>query len=618
MYQVHRMLDSTSPLVVDLKMESHGFLAQALIYLAAAVIAVPLSRRLGLGSVLGFLLAGVAIGPWGLKLISDVEGMLHFSEFGVVLLLFLVGLELNLKRLWSLRTSIFGMGTVQVVGTLAAVAAAGIALGQPWTVAVVAGMGFAMSSTAIALATLEEKNLLPTPGGQASFAVLLFQDIAVIPLMLVLSLMAPASDAATGFDLWAAGRAIALIALIIVAGRFLLRPVLRYMANTGLREIFIAFSLLLVIGIALLMQSVGLSAALGTFIAGVLLADSEYRHELELDIEPFKGLLLGLFFISVGTSVDLGLFVRIPAIVLGLAFGVVALKVALLYAVARSFRLCGADGILFALGLSQIGEFAFVLFGVAATERILPRETVDILNAAVAASMLTTPLLMIAYEKLIVPRLARTEARAADVIEEQNSVIVAGYGRFGQVVARLLNGRGIGTTVIDHDPNQIELVRRFGQKAYYGDITRLDLLRSAGAAKAKLLVIAVDDKDAALATTRLVKANFPDLALLVRAYSRTDAFEYAGLGVPAIRETFGSAIDAGESALRVLGHSEPEARRLAEQFRRHDEQLLADSAPHRGDVKKLITLGRQGRDDLEKLLQNEQQAAVPAPGEDAW
>ncbi len=599
-------------------MEDHGFLAQALIYLAAAVIAVPLSKRLGLGSVLGFLLAGVAIGPWGLKLIGDVEAMLHFSEFGVVLLLFLVGLELNPKRLWSLRNAIFGMGTLQVVATMFAVAGIGVALGQSFAISLVAGMGFAMSSTAIALATLEEKNLLPTPGGQASFAVLLFQDMAVIPLMLLLALMAPERAGSAGFDLSAAGRAVGLIVLLIVAGRFLLRPLLRYVANTGLREIFIAFSLLLVIGTALLMQSVGLSAALGTFLAGVLLADSEYRHELELDIDPFKGLLLGLFFISVGMSVDLGLFVRSPLVVLGLALGLVAMKAALLYAIARSFRLCGADGILFALGLSQFGEFAFVLFGVATTERILPRETADILNAAVAASMLTTPLLMILYEKVVVPSLALSTPRAADLIDEQNPVIVAGYGRFGQVVARLLNARGIGTTVVDHDPNQIELVRRFGQKAYYGDITRLDLLRSAGAAKAKLLVIAVDDKDAALSTSKLAQEHFPNLAILARAYSRTDAFEYAALGIPAVRETFGSAIDAGESALRVLGHSAHEAKHLATQFRRHDEEMLAKAAPHRGDVKKLITIGRQGRADLEKLLHNEQQAAVPAPGEDAW
>lgn len=598
-------------------MDGHGFLAQALIYLAAAVIAVPLSRRLGLGSVLGFLLAGVAIGPWGLALIGDVQAMLHFSEFGVVLLLFLVGLELNPRRLWNLRRPIFGMGSLQVVATILATTGIGIALGVPVSLALVAGMGFAMSSTAIALATLAEKNLLPTPGGQASFSVLLFQDLAVIPLMLVLSLMAPDRAGGAGFDLVAAGRAIGLIAILIAAGRFLLRPMLRYIANTGLREIFIAFSLLLVIGTALLMQSVGLSAALGTFLAGVLLADSEYRHELELDIEPFKGLLLGLFFISVGMSVDLGLFVSVPQIVFGLALAVVSAKVLLMLAIARSFRLSGADAILFALSLSQVGEFAFVLFGVASSERLLDRYSADILNAAVAASMLSTPLLMIAFEKLIAPRLQKKDTRPADPIDEHNPVIVAGYGRFGQVAARLLNARGIATTVIDHDPNQIELVRRFGQTAYYGDITRLDLLESAGAANARLLLVAVDDKDAALATALLARRHFPELRILVRAHSRTDAFEYAELGIPAVRETFGSAIDAGEAALRILGHGAHAAKRFAARFRRHDEDLLARSAPHRNDVRQLVSLGRQGRADLERLLQNERDAD-PAARDGGW
>lgn len=597
-------------------MDGHAFLAQALIYLAAAVIAVPLFKRLGLGSVLGFLIAGVAIGPWGLALIDDVQAILHFSEFGVVLLLFLVGLELNPRRLWSLRRSIFGMGTLQVLLTIAAVTGLGAALGQPVLIALIAGMGFAMSSTAIALATLEEKNLLPTPGGQASFAVLLFQDLAVIPLMLALALMAPERGGA-GFDLLAAARALGLIALLIFAGRYLLRPVLRYIANTGLREIFIAFSLLLVIGIATLMQAVGLSAALGTFLAGVLLADSEYRHELELDIEPFKGLLLGLFFIAVGMSVDLGLFVHSPLVVFGMALGIVCAKAALLYAIARGFRLCGADGVLFALALSQVGEFAFVLFGVAAAGNLLARDTLDVLNAAVAASMLTTPLLMIAYEKLIVPRMQAGEQRAADVIDEHNPVIVAGYGRFGQVVARLLNARGIGTTLIDHDPNQIELARRFGQKTYYGDVTRLDLLRAAGAAEAKLLIIAIDGEKAALETTRLAREHFPGLAILARARGRTDAFEYAEMTVPAVRETFAAAVDAGESALRMLGHGAHAAKRFATHFRRHDEALLARSVPHRSDIKQLISIGEQGRADLEDLLQNEARAR-PGDADGGW
>ena len=351
-------------------MHSHGFLEQALVYLAAGVIAVPVFKRLGLGSVLGYLAAGVAIGPWGLRLIAEPGTVLQFAEFGVVLLLFLVGLELNPGRLWALRRSIFGLGSVQVLATVAAVAALGVALGQPLTVSLVAGMGFAMSSTAIGLATLTEKNLLPTPGGQASFSVLLFQDLAVIPLMLLLALMSGGKGGATGFDWISAAKAIGLIGLLVVAGRHLLRPLLRFVANTGLREVFVGFSLLLVLGIAALMQAVGLSMALGAFLAGVLLADSEYRHELELDIEPFKGLLLGLFFIAVGMSIDVGLFLHTPLVLLGLALGAVALKSALLYAIARPFYCGRSDAALFALALSQIGEFAFVLFGAAAGELI--------------------------------------------------------------------------------------------------------------------------------------------------------------------------------------------------------------------------------------------------------
>jgi monovalent cation:proton antiporter-2 (CPA2) family protein len=445
-------------------MPEHGFLYQALIYLAAGVIAVPVFKRLGLGSVLGFLAAGMVIGPWGLKLVSKPEAVLHFAEFGVVLLLFLVGLELNPQRLWQMRRPIFGMGATQVVSTIAAVSAIGLGLGLPWNIAVVAGMGFAMSSTAIALATLQERRLLTTPGGQAGFSVLLFQDLAVIPLALLLALLSPGVSR-DGMNWMAAANAAGTIALLIAAGHYLLRPLLRVVANTGQREIFIGFALLLVLGVAALMDSLGLSMALGSFLAGVMLAESEYRHELELDIEPFKGLLLGLFFIAVGMSIDLGLFVRSPLLVLALALGAVALKAALLYPIARFFGYCApSDAFVFAFSLSQVGEFAFVLF--AAAGGILPPATLSLLNATVAVSMLATPFLMILYQRVIAPRLARGAERQADVVDEAYPVVVAGFGRFGQVVARVLNGLGIHATLIDHDPNQIELVRRFGSKAY--------------------------------------------------------------------------------------------------------------------------------------------------------
>jgi len=588
-------------------MADHGFLHQALIYLAAGVIVVPVFKRLGLGSVLGYLVAGMAIGPWGLKLVSAPETILQFAEIGVVLLLFLVGLELNPKRVWQLRKPIFGMGAAQVLVTAAVVALAGWALGLAPKVALVVGMGFAMSSTAIGLASLQEKNLLPTPGGQASFSVLLFQDLAVIPFLLLLGVLS-SGHSENNFDWTATARAVGLIVVLIVAGRFLLRPLLRYIANTRQREVFVGFSLLLVIGIATLMEMVGLSTALGAFLGGVLLADSEYRHELELDIEPFKGLLLGLFFIAVGMSVDLGLFERSPLLIFGMVAAIVTAKILLLYPLATTFGYCGrADATLFALALSQVGEFAFVLFGAAG--RILPKETLDILNAAVAASMLSTPLLMMLYERVLAPRFALADeamqARAPDAIPEQNPVIIAGFGRFGQVVSRVLGGMKIGTTMVDYDPNQVDQLRRFGSKAYYGDATRLDLLEAAGARKAKLLVIAVDNPDSAMQIVKLARRHFHHLKLLVRARSRTDAFEYFEMGVPAVRETFGSALDAAEAALRALDFGPLAARRVVSRFRRHDEELLAEQAPHRNEVKKLVAVSLQGRRDLDQLLGSE-------------
>jgi glutathione-regulated potassium-efflux system protein KefB len=577
-------------------MENHGFLQQALIYLAAGVIAVPLFRKAGLGSVLGYLIAGVAIGPWGMRLISDPQTVFEFSEFGVVLLLFLIGLELNAQRVWAMRRAIFGLGGAQVALTIAAVAAVAAALGLPLAVGIVAGMGIAMSSTAIGLASLGEKNLLQTPGGQASFAVLLFQDLAVIPLLLVVALLAGESR---NFSWWDLARAIGLIVALIAAGRLLVRPLLRFVAEARLREVFVGFSLLLVIGTALLMQWANLSMALGAFLAGVMLADSEYRHELELDIDPFKGLLLGLFFIAVGMTIDLGLFLRSPHIVIAITLAIVLLKIAILYPVAQLFGYCNrADAGVFAVALSQGGEFAFVLFSAAAP--VLPAETAAVLNAAVAVSMLTTPFLFMAYERFL-SRQPRAQ-RAADAIAESNPVIVAGFGRFGQIIVRVLRGLGIEATVIDHDPGQIETVRRFGFKAYFGDATRMDLLESAGAARARLLFIAIDDAEAALQTVRRVRQRFPGLQLVVRARSRTEAFEYAEMGVTAVREVFGSALDAAGRGLGVLGYSEDEVARVLQRFREYDEAQIVQAAPHRNDLKALIELQQRGRRDIAQLL----------------
>jgi voltage-gated potassium channel Kch len=431
--------------------------------------------------------------------------------------------------------------------------------------------------------------------------VLLFQDLAVIPLLLVVGLL---GEGKASLDWAKVATAVGLIVVIIAGGRFALRPVLRVIAGTRLREVFIAFALLLVLGIAALMESVGLSMALGAFLAGVLLADSEYRHELELDIEPFKGLLLGLFFIAVGMSIDLGLFARIPHVILAISVSLVLLKIMLHYPIALGFGYCGrADAALFAIALSQVGEFAFVLFGAAAS--ILGPENLKVANAAVAVTMVTTPLLIMLYERVLAPRMAGVVERQTDVVDEANPVIVAGFGRFGQVVARVLGGMRIKATLIDHDPNQVELLRRFGSKAYYGDATRADVLEKAGAERARLLIVAIDDAEAAMRVVQRARQRFPELRLLVRAHSRTDAFEYLEMGVPAIRETFGSALDAAEEALRLLSYSPAAARRVVQRFRQHDEEMLLKQMAVRKEDAQLMALSQQGRRDLENLLGNE-------------
>ena len=587
-------------------MDTNGFLQQALIYLGAAIIAVPIFTRLGAGAVLGYLIAGIAIGPYGLGMITDPQMALQFAALGIVLLLFLVGLDLNAARVWQLRRAIFGLGAAQVVLTTAAIALVAAAFGQPLVVGIVAGMALAMSSDAIGLALLQEKNLMPTPGGQASFAVLLFQDLAVIPLLLALAFLGGDAQVFHWVD---AAKAVAFVVALIAAGRLLVRPLLRYIAETRLREVFVAFSLFLVLGTAALSNAVGLSMGLGAFLAGVMLAESEYRHELELDIDPFKGLLLGLFFMAVGMSVDLALFARMPHVIIGLALGIVALKIVLLFGMARLFGYCRpTDAGLFAVALSQAGEFAFVIFTAAA--HVLPAETIAVLNAVVAASMLTTPLLMMLYMRYRA-RAERQVERAADRIAEANPVIVAGFGRFGQVVTRVLRGLGIRATVIDHDPQQIDTVRRFGWKAYYGDATRMDLLEAAGIRHAQLLLVALDDPQAAMRLVKRVRARFPRLPLLVRAHSRTDGYEYATLGVPFVRELFASSLEAASRMLVALGYTPENAERIVSRFREYDERQIAEAAPHRHDEKKLIALTEQGRRDIAQLLAAEAALAPP-------
>jgi monovalent cation:proton antiporter-2 (CPA2) family protein len=583
-------------------------LHDALIYLAAAVIAVPLFKRLGLGAVLGYLIAGVLIGPSVLRLIDDPETVLKFSELGVVLLLFLVGLELNPRKLWQLRVPIFGMGSLQVFGTIGLVGGALWALGTPWPVALIVGIAASLSSTSLGLALMGERGLLPTAGGRSALSVLLFQDILVIPILLLVAWLAPPGAAhgdGGGHGPFSPLAAAGLVVGMVVLARFAMRPLLRFIANTGLREVFVAFALLLVIGAALAAEGVGASAALGTFLAGVLLAESEYRHELNIVIEPFKGLLLGLFFIAVGMGVQLSLFVEQPLLVVGGTVALVAAKLAVLFAAARAFRLCGQDGLVFSVVLSQVGEFAFVVLAAARANGSLPADVAATMNAIVAASILSTPLLFLAVSRFVMPRMNRAEAREADAIDERNEVIVAGVGRFGQVVSRLLIGRGYGVTLIDHDPEQVELMRRFGFRTYYGDAARRDVLEAAGIEEAKLLVLAFDDPERVHETAALVRERFPHLKLIARARGRTEAFELAELGVAFERETFRAAAAVGERALVALGEHPHDAHRAQQAFVRHDLQMLHEAAKVRDDDQTLISLAERARADLAQLLKRE-------------
>lgn len=583
-------------------MGSSNFLIQAMIYLSSAIFLVPLFKRLGLGSVLGYLLAGILIGPYALKLIPDPEHVLHFAEFGVVLMLFLVGLELESQKVWELRKILFGLGGLQVVSTMGLVTFAAHLMSFSWSEAIVIGMGVAMSSTAIGLTALTEKKQLSTPGGQASFATLLFQDLSVIPLFMILALIAP-NNAESGFDIWAVTKAIAVIVAIVIASRTLLRPIMRIVAQTEIREIFVAFSLLLVIGVSLAMQSVGLSMALGTFLAGVLLADSEYRYELRLDIEPVKGLLLGLFFIAVGMSVDLSLLANSPLMIFGFALLIVITKMAILMGLGRLFKYSFRDTLLFGVALSQIGEFAFVIFGVAVTQNTIPHETYNILNAIVAVSMLITPILLLLYDRFL--RLQCGE-RPKDAIEENNAVIIAGFGRFGQIVGRVLLAKGVTATLIDNDPNQVDLMRKFGWRCYYGDASRLDLLEEAGIATARLLVISVNDPVAALNIGKLVKERWPKLAIVTRARSRTDAFDLRDIGLDPIRETFYSSLVAAKQALLAIGESPSATTKIIKHFEQHDIDQLEAARSIRHDMSALQSMSEKGRQDLKDLLALEQ------------
>ena len=596
-----------------------GGLYQAFLYLLAAVVAVPLAKRVGLGSVIGYLLAGAIIGPYALRFVDRSGDVMHFAEFGVVMMLFVIGLELRPALLWKMRRPILGLGGLQVLGTSVVVGAVALWVGLPWKAALAVGLILTMSSTAIVLQSLGERGLMKTPAGEASFAVVLFQDIAVIPilaLMPLLSLNPGGGEAAhTGVIANLPGwqqalLVIAAVAAIVFAGRFILRPFFRYIAGTHLREMFTATALFIVVGIALVMQTLGLSPALGTFIAGVVLAESEYRVQLEADIEPFKGLLLGLFFISVGASIDFSLIAQRPGTIALLVAGLIAVKFVVLLILARLFKLRGSDGMLFAFALAQGGEFAFVLFSFATQNAVLPAEIANLLVASVALSMAIAPILLTAEEKLLRPLFQTCEPeRPADEIDERdNPVILAGFGRFGHIVGRLLRGNGFGTTVLDHDADQVELLGRFGMKSFYGDASRLDLLEAAGARHAKLFVLAIDDEAKALQIIETVQREFPQLKILARATSRQHAYEILRLGVNQVyRETLGSALDLSIAALRELGMDERRAHRVAEIFREHDEASVREMALLPDDDEAYVSVARKHIENLERALQSDLQ-----------
>ncbi|MBC6439341.1 MAG: cation:proton antiporter [Rhodospirillales bacterium] len=552
-----------------------AFLEQALIFLAAAVVAVPLAKRAGLGSVLGYLLAGVAVGPWVLNLVHGEKDILHFAEFGVVLLLFVIGLELQPRRLWAMRRSVFGFGGAQVTVTALVLFLVALAMGLNTGSAIVIGLALSLSSTAFALQILAERNELATRAGRSSFSILLFQDLAVIPMLALIPLLAvPDVTHSDDSFLVGAGKAIAMITLVVVGGHFLLRYVLRAVARFGTHEVFTAMTLFTVIGVAVLMELVGLSMALGAFIAGVLLAENEYRHELEADIEPFKGLLLGLFFMAVGMTLNVGLVIEMPLTIVGLAIGLIAVKVILLIGLSRAVGTTWKASRNIAVTLCQGGEFAFVIVNEGTMSLLLAPETAELIVVIVTFSMAATPLLFIINDA-IDRRTREEEPEYERHIEEENQVIIAGFGRVGQIVGRILRARKIGFTALETSAEQVDFVRRFGNKIYYGDASRVELLRAASADDAVLFVLAIEDVARSMATARTVCKHFPNLTVYARARNRQHALQLMELGITHItRDTFHSSLEMSHDILMALGFGDYESRRTVNTFRDHDVARL--------------------------------------------
>jgi glutathione-regulated potassium-efflux system protein KefB len=587
-----------------------SLLAQIAIFLAAAVIAVPIFRYFKLGSVLGYLAAGIIIGPAGLGLISRIDTTQHIAEFGIVLLMFVIGLELQPSRLWVMRKPIFGLGLAQVAATTLGIgSAAYFAFGQTKGSALVIGFGLSMSSTALVLQLLAERGQLNSQYGRSAFSILLFQDVAVLPALALLPLLGVAAARTAGPGGWLAIKFVAVLATVIVGGRYVLRPMLRIVAATRVAEAFTAAGLLVVIGTSLLVSQVGLSLPLGAFLAGVLLADSEFRHELEADIEPFKGLLLGLFFITVGMSANLGLVLEQPLTLAGLTFGFMLLKVAVLWAIGRLSGLSRTASRGLAFSLPSGGEFAFVLFGLGATLGIMDTEIAELLVLVVTASMILSPLLLVLHDAMF--KRKEADSRPFDAPDElYPKVIIAGFGRFGQIVGRILRAKKIAFTALEANQTQVDFLRRFGNQVFYGDASRLELLRAAHAENAEVFVLAVDDVEASVRTAELIRRHFPQLKIFARARNRQHAFRLMDLEVRyVIRETLVSSLEMSEKILETLGLSKSTAVETVRRFRAHDEQTMAKQQAVKDDENKFLQTTRESAEQLLQLFETD--AAEP-------
>ncbi len=598
---------------------SNSILSQALVYLAAAVICVPIAKRIGMSSVLGYLISGIIIGPFVLGFIGhEGEGIMHVAEFGVVMMLFLIGLELEPEAFWEMRKTIAGFGFSQLLGTTGLLFLLFLAMGWEWTMAVSIGLALTMSSTAIVLQTLKEKGLSKTAAGEASFSVLLFQDIAVIPILAIIPLLATSDAAAhSGHDSLLSAlpawmqtvSVIGAVGLIYVLGKYGVVPLLRVIARTGLREMFTASSLLLVVAVAFLMELVGLSPALGTFVAGVVLANSEFRHELESDIEPFKGLLLGLFFMGVGASINFQLLAEAPVQIATLVLAVLLIKFAVLFVIGKTFKLENDQNFMFAFGLSQVGEFAFVLLSFTGQLQIISQEWLGKLTAVTAISMMTTPLLLLLNERFIDPYFGvktKPDEKPDDKIDETHRVIIAGFGHFGSTIGRLLRANGIEATILDHNSDQVELLRKMGFKVYYGDATRHDLLKSAGIESATLLIAAIDSPETNNQLIHTVAKHYPQVKIFARARNRFDAFDLMEMGVKNIyRETLYTAVRLAVDALHEVGFRNHTATRQGQKFIQYDERALSKLLGSQKDMAEYVISAKREIEIQEKLLQND-------------